>query len=122
MSNVAQTRRNGRIIRHRRVRKKVHGTAARPRLAVYRSTKHLTLQVIDDDASRTLVAASTTEASVRGEGSGGNIDAATRLGALIAERAKAAGIDKVVFDRGGYRYHGRIAAVATAAREAGLEF
>jgi large subunit ribosomal protein L18 len=122
MSNVAQTRRNGRIIRHRRVRKKVHGTAARPRLAVYRSTKHLTLQVIDDDASRTLVAASTTEASVRGEGSGGNIDAATRLGALVAERAKAAGIDKVVFDRGGYRYHGRIAAVATAAREAGLEF
>ena len=122
MSNVAQTRRNGRIIRHRRVRKKVHGTAARPRLAFYRSTKHLTLQVIDDDASRTIVAASTTEASVRGEGSGGNIDAATRLGALIAERAKAAGIDKVVFDRGGYRYHGRIAAVATAAREAGLEF
>ena len=122
MSNVAQTRRNGRIIRHRRVRKKVHGTAARPRLAVYRSTKHLTLQVIDDDAGRTIVAASTTEASVRGEGSGGNIDAATRLGALIAERAKAAGIDKVVFDRGGYRYHGRIAAVATAAREAGLEF
>ena len=122
MSNVAQTRRNGRIIRHRRVRKKVHGTAARPRLAVYRSTKHLTLQVIDDDAGRTIVAASTTEASVRGEGSGGNIDAATRLGALIAERAKAAGIDKVVFDRGGYRYHGRIAAVAAAAREAGLEF
>jgi large subunit ribosomal protein L18 len=122
MSNVAQTRRNGRIIRHRRVRKKVHGTAARPRLAVYRSTKHLTLQVIDDDAGRTIVAASTTEASVRGEGSGGNIDAATRLGALVAERAKAAGIDKVVFDRGGYRYHGRIAAVATAAREAGLEF
>ena len=93
MSNVAQTRRNGRIIRHRRVRKKVHGTAARPRLAVYRSTKHLTLQVIDDDAGRTIVAASTTEASVRGEGSGGNIDAATRLGALVAERAKAAGID-----------------------------
>ena len=122
MSNVAQTRRNGRIIRHRRVRKKVHGTAARPRLAVYRSTKHLTLQVIDDDSGRTLVAASTTEASVRGEGSGGNVDAATRLGTLVAERAKAAGIDKVVFDRGGYRYHGRIAAVATAAREAGLEF
>ena len=122
MSNVAQTRRNGRIIRHRRVRKKVHGTAARPRLAVYRSTKHLTLQVIDDDAGRTLASASTTEPAVRGEGSGGNVDAATRLGKLVAERAKAAGIDKVVFDRGGYRYHGRIAAVATAAREAGLEF
>ncbi|MEY4175034.1 MAG: ribosomal protein [Actinomycetota bacterium] len=122
MSNVAQQRRNGRVIRHRRVRKKIHGTAARPRLAVYRSNKHLTLQVIDDDAGRTLVSASTNEASVRGEGAGGTVDAATRLGQLVAERAKAAGIDKVVFDRGGYLYHGRIAAVAAAAREAGLEF
>ncbi|MBU6217198.1 MAG: 50S ribosomal protein L18 [Acidobacteria bacterium] len=122
MSNVAQQRRNGRVIRHRRVRKKIHGTAARPRLAVYRSNKHLNLQVIDDDAGRTIVSASTNEASVRGEGSGGTVDAATRLGQLVAERAKAAGIDKVVFDRGGYLYHGRIAAVAAAAREAGLEF
>jgi len=122
MSNVAQQRRNGRIIRHRRVRKKIHGTAARPRLAVYRSNNHLTLQVIDDDAARTLVAASTTEAAIRGDGSGGTVEAATRLGTLVAERAKAAGIEQVVFDRGGYRYHGRIAAVATAAREAGLEF
>jgi large subunit ribosomal protein L18 len=122
MSNVAQTRRNGRIVRHRRVRKKVHGTAARPRLAVYRSTKHLILQVIDDDAGRTLVSASTNEAAIRGEGAGGNVEAAARLGTLVAERAKAAGIELVVFDRGGYRYHGRIAAVATAAREAGLEF
>jgi large subunit ribosomal protein L18 len=122
MSNVAQQRRNGRVIRHRRVRKKIHGTAARPRLAVYRSNKHLTLQVIDDDAGRTLVSASTNEPSVRGEGSGGTVDAATRLGQLVAERAKAAGIEKVVFDRGGYLYHGRIAAVAAAAREAGLEF
>jgi len=122
MSNVAQQRRNGRVIRHRRVRKKIHGTAARPRLAVYRSNKHLNLQVIDDDAGRTLVSASTNEASVRGEGSGGTVEAATRLGQLVAERAKAAGIDKVVFDRGGYLYHGRIAAVAAAAREAGLEF
>ena len=122
MSNVAQQRRNGRVIRHRRVRKKIHGTAARPRLAVYRSNKHLNLQVIDDDAGRTIVSASTNEASVRGEGSGGTVDAATRLGQLGAERAKAAGIDKVVFDRGGYLYHGRIAAVAAAAREAGLEF
>ena len=122
MSNVAQQRRNGRVIRHRRVRKKIHGTAARPRLAVYRSNKHLNLQVIDDDAGRTLVSASTNEASVRGEGSGGTVEAATRLGQLVAERAKAAGIEKVVFDRGGYLYHGRIAAVAAAAREAGLEF
>jgi len=122
MSNVAQKRRNGRIIRHRRVRKKIHGTAARPRLAVYRSNKHLILQVIDDEAGRTLVSASTNEASFRSEAAGGNVAAATRLGQLVAERAKAAGIDKVVFDRGGYAYHGRIAAVATAAREAGLEF
>ena len=122
MSKVAQQRQNGRLVRHRRVRKKIHGTAARPRLAVYRSNKHLILQVIDDDASRTIVSASTNEAAVRSEGSGANVAAATRLGTLVAERAKAAGIDKVVFDRGGYLYHGRIAAVAAAAREAGLEF
>lgn len=122
MSKVAQQRRNGRLTRHRRVRKKIHGSAARPRLAVYRTNKHLSVQVIDDDAARTLVAASTTEAALRGEGSGATVDAATRLGQVIAERAKAAGIEKVVFDRGGYLYHGRIAAVAAAAREAGLEF
>ena len=122
MSKVAQQRQNGRLVRHRRVRKKIHGTAARPRLAVYRSNKHLILQVIDDDASRTIVSASTNEAAVRSEGAGSNVAAATRLGTLVAERAKAAGIDKVVFDRGGYIYHGRIAAVAAAAREAGLEF
>jgi large subunit ribosomal protein L18 len=122
MSKIAQQRRNGRIVRHRRVRKKIHGTAARPRLAVYRSNKHLTLQVIDDEAGRTLVSATTNEPAIKGEGAGGTVEAATRLGTLIAERAKAAGIDKVVFDRGGYLYHGRIAAVAAAAREAGLEF
>ena len=122
MSNIASKRRNGRIIRHRRVRKKIHGTAARPRLAVFRSNKHLTLQVIDDVAGRTIVAASTTEAAVKSEGTGATVDAATRLGTLVAERAKAAGITQVVFDRGGFAYHGRIAAVATAARAAGLEF
>lgn len=122
MSKVAQQRRKGRLTRHRRVRKKIHGTAARPRLAVYRTNKHLSVQVIDDDAARTVAAASTTEAALRGEGSGATVDAATRLGQVIAERAKAAGIEKVVFDRGGYLYHGRIAAVAAAAREAGLEF
>ena len=122
MSNVAQKRLEGRIARHRRVRKKITGTAARPRLAVFRSNKHLTLQVIDDVAGRTLAAASTTEAAVKAKGSGATVDAATQLGTLIADRAKAAGVTEVVFDRGGYLYHGRIAAAAAAAREAGLEF
>ena len=122
MSDIAKIRREGRLRRHRRVRKKIHGTAERPRLAVHRSNKHLSVQVIDDDAGRTLVAASTTEADLRAAGTGGSVAAATRVGTLIAERAKAAGVEQVVFDRGGYRYHGRIAAVATAAREAGLEF
>ncbi|CAB4365643.1 MAG: 50S ribosomal protein L18 [Actinobacteria bacterium] len=122
MSKVAQKRREGRIIRHRRVRKKIHGTANRPRLAVFRSNKHLSLQVIDDVSGRTLVAASTTEPAIRGEGTGATVEAAAKLGTLLAERAKAAGITQVVFDRGGFLYHGRIAAVAAAAREAGLEF
>ena len=122
MSKVAQARRESRLRRHRRVRKKIHGTAARPRLAVYRSNKHLTVQVIDDDEGTTLVSASTTEAGQRTAGSGGSVDAAARVGTLVAERAKDAGIDKVVFDRGGFAYHGRIEAAAEAAREAGLEF
>ncbi|MFM8267398.1 MAG: 50S ribosomal protein L18 [Ilumatobacteraceae bacterium] len=121
MSNTAQQRRTGRLIRHRRVRKKIHGTAVRPRLAVHRTNKHISVQVIDDDSGRTLVAASTTESGLR-SGKGSSVGAAERVGSLIAERAKAAGIDKVVFDRGGYLYHGRVAAVATAARAAGLEF
>ena len=122
MSKVAQQRRQGRIIRHRRVRKKIHGTAARPRLAVFRSNRHLSLQVIDDDAGRTLAAASTAEGELRADGSGATVAAATRLGQVLAERAKAAGVNQVVFDRGGFLYHGRVAAVAAAAREAGLEF
>jgi large subunit ribosomal protein L18 len=122
MSKIAQARRTGRIRRHRRVRKKIHGTAARPRLAVFRSNRHLLVQVIDDDAGSTLAAASTLEADQRSAGSGASVDAATRVGQLIAERTKAAGIEQVVFDRGGFAYHGRIAAVASAAREAGLEF
>jgi large subunit ribosomal protein L18 len=122
MSKIAQARRTGRIRRHRRVRKKIHGTAARPRLAVFRSNRHLSVQVIDDDAGTTLVAASTLEADQRSVGSGASVDAAARVGQLIAERTKAAGIEQVVFDRGGFAYHGRIAAVASAAREAGLEF
>jgi large subunit ribosomal protein L18 len=122
MSNIAQARRNGRIRRHRRVRKSIHGTAARPRLAVFRSNKHLSVQVIDDDAGTTLAAASTNEPGLRDAVSGASVEGATRVGTLVAERAKAAGIDKVVFDRGGFAYHGRIAAAAAAAREAGLEF
>ena len=122
MTKIAEARRSGRIRRHRRVRKKIHGTATRPRLAVFRSNKHLSVQVIDDDAGTTVAAASTNEADQRAAGSGSSVEAATRVGQLIAERAKAAGVDKVVFDRGGFAYHGRIAAVASAAREAGLEF
>jgi large subunit ribosomal protein L18 len=107
--------------RHRRVRKHVSGTAERPRLAVFRSNKHISAQVIDDLAGRTLAAASTVEPSLKAGGTG-NRDAATKVGKLLAERAKAAGVTKVVFDRGGFSYHGRVAAVADAAREAGLEF
>jgi large subunit ribosomal protein L18 len=107
--------------RHSRVRKKVHGTAERPRLAVFRSSRHISAQVIDDRAGHTLAAASTVEADLRKAGTG-NIDAATKVGKLLAERAKAAGVEKVTFDRGGFRYHGRVAALADAAREAGLEF
>jgi large subunit ribosomal protein L18 len=122
MSDIAKARRQGRITRHRRVRKKVHGTAARPRLAVYRSNKHISVQLIDDDAGRTLAAASSTENDQRAAGGGGSIAAATRVGELVAERAKSAGVTTVVFDRGGYAYHGRVAAIAEAARNAGLEF
>ena len=110
-----------RVRRHRRVRKKVRGTAARPRLAVFRSNRHISAQLIDDVSGRTIAAASTVEASLRDDATG-NIDAAKKVGALVAERARAAGITKVVFDRGGFLYHGRVAAVADAAREAGLEF
>jgi large subunit ribosomal protein L18 len=107
--------------RHHRVRKKVFGTDERPRLAVFRSAKHISAQVIDDRTGRTLAAASTVEADLRSS-AGGNKAAATNVGRLVAERAKAAGVAKVVFDRGGFGYHGRIAALADAAREAGLEF
>jgi large subunit ribosomal protein L18 len=122
MANVAKVRRELRQRRHTRVRKKIHGTAARPRLAVFRSNKHLVMQVIDDDAGCTLAAASTVESDLRSAGSTGSASGAARVGKLVAERAKAAGIDKVVFDRGGFLYHGRVQAAADAAREAGLEF
>jgi large subunit ribosomal protein L18 len=120
MTVSAQHKREARVRRHRRVRKKVQGTAERPRLAVFRSNKHITAQVIDDRTGRTLAAASTTEADLRSSGTG-NKDAATKVGQLVAERAKAAGVTKVVFDRGGNLDPGRVAAVADAARENGLE-
>jgi len=112
-----------RVKRHGRVRAKVHGTAARPRLNVFRSVQHIYAQIIDDDQGRTLVSASTVEPAFRAGGkSGGNCDGAAAVGATIAERAKASGIETVVFDRGGYLYHGRVKRLADAAREGGLEF
>jgi large subunit ribosomal protein L18 len=122
MTNSAKHRLESRKRRHHRVRKKITGTPDRPRLAVFRSNRHLVLQVIDDEAGRTLAAASTVEADVRQAGSTGSVDAAARVGALVGERARAAGVTKVVFDRGGFLFHGRINAAADAAREAGLEF
>jgi large subunit ribosomal protein L18 len=121
MSFTTKDRQRGRARRHHRVRKKVVGTTARPRLAVFRSNKHIVAQVIDDATGRTLAAASTHEKDLRGGGTG-NKGAAASVGRLVAERAQAAGVGPVVFDRGGFLYHGRIAAVADAAREAGLEF
>jgi large subunit ribosomal protein L18 len=107
--------------RHTRVRKRVNGTPERPRLNVYRSTDHIYVQVIDDKAGNTLAAVSSVDKKL-GLKSGGNIDAAKAVGTAIAERAKSAGVTKVVFDRGGYLYHGRVAALAAAAREGGLDF
>ena len=107
--------------RHARVRKKVSGTATRPRLVVNRSARHLFVQVVDDTTSRTLASASTMEADLR-KATGDKSDKAKEVGKLVASRAKAAGIDAVVFDRGGNKYHGRIAALADGAREGGLEF
>ena len=121
MSDSAKKNREARIRRHRRVRKKVRGTAERPRLAVFRSNKHISAQVIDDRTGTTLAAASTTEASLR-TAVGSNVAAATEVGKLLASRAKDAGVTTVGFDRGGNLYHGRIAALADAAREGGLEF
>ncbi|HKO98551.1 MAG TPA: 50S ribosomal protein L18 [Pyrinomonadaceae bacterium] len=104
---------------HRRIRRKVKGSGERPRLAVYRSTNHIYAQVVDDQLGKTIVSASTTEKDLRGS-TGGNIEAARRIGKAIAERALEKGIESVVFDRGGYLYHGRIKALTDAAREAGL--
>ena len=105
---------------HARIRRKLRGTPERPRLAVFRSVAHIYAQVIDDTAGKTLVSASSVDKG--GKTNGGNVAAAKAIGKLVAERAKEKGIKKVVFDRGGYQYHGRIKALADAAREAGLEF
>jgi large subunit ribosomal protein L18 len=118
---VAATRAVGRARRHFRVRKSLRGSAERPRLVVTRSLRHITAQIVDDSKGHTLVSASTLDASLRGA-DGDKSALATRVGALLAERARAAGVSKVVFDRGGNKYAGRIAALADAAREAGLEF
>ena len=108
---------------HKRVRRRVAGTISRPRLCVYRSLGHIYAQVIDDLGGRTLVSASSLDKETRGQTKGGgNVAAAKVVGKAIAERARAAGIQQVVFDRGGYKYHGRIQALANAAREAGLNF
>jgi large subunit ribosomal protein L18 len=114
-----KTRDAKRLRRHRRVRAKVRGTAERPRLAVFRSNKGVQAQLIDDVAGHTLAAVNWTESDLRELG---RMEQATRAGALLAERAKAAGLEAVVFDRGGYRYHGRVKALAEGAREAGLRF
>ncbi len=120
-SGVAAQRAVGRARRHFRVRKNVTGTPARPRLVVTRSLRQITAQVVDDSKGHTLASASSLDATIRGA-EGDKKALAAKVGALVAERAKAKGINKVVFDRGGNRYAGRIASLATAAREAGLEF
>lgn len=107
--------------RHERIRRSVIGTAERPRLAVFRSNRHIVAQIIDDSAGHTIVAASSVEPTLRTKPTG-NVSAAGAVGTLVAQRAKEKGITRVVFDRGGSRYHGRVAALADAAREAGLEF
>jgi large subunit ribosomal protein L18 len=113
--------RAARAKRHRRIRKRVIGTPARPRLSVFRSLKHIYAQVIDDSRGTTLACASSNEAKTRGD-DGAKSSRAQAVGQLIAQRAKEAGVEKVVFDRGGYIYHGRVKVLADAAREAGLDF
>ncbi len=120
-ASTSALRRTSRLRRHTRVRKKVSGSVTRPRLVVTRSTRHISAQVIDDVAGRTLVSASTMDASLRGA-DGDKTEAAKAVGKLVAERAREAGVEAVVFDRGGRTYHGRVAALADAARESGLKF
>lgn len=114
-----RSRNDGRILRHKRLRKRIHGTPERPRLAVFRSLKHISAQIIDDTTGTTLASASSLEKAL---GARGNVEGARQIGAAIAKRALEKGIKQVVFDRGGVKYHGRVASLAEGAREAGLEF
>ena len=120
---ITRDRRTSRDIRHRRLRRHLQGTGERPRLAVFRSLNHIYAQLIDDATGRTIAAADSRSAEFRTQHrTGGNVAAAKAVGALLAERARASGIERVVFDRGGYVYHGRVEAVAQGAREKGLQF
>ena len=121
MPNISATRRLGKARRHFRIRKRVTGTPARPRLVVTRSTRHITAQIVDDLAGHTLASASTLEVELRGS-EGDKSALARRVGALVGARAQEKGVEAVVFDRGGNAYHGRIAALADGARESGLKF
>ena len=114
-----QTKDEKRVARHARLRKRLEGVSERPRLAIFRSLRHISAQVIDDDRGVTIASASSLEKSLKAKG---NADGAKLVGAAIAERAKSQGVSKVVFDRGGFKYHGRVASLAEGAREAGLEF
>jgi large subunit ribosomal protein L18 len=118
---MARTTRELRIRRHARIRRRLAGTAERPRVAVSRTNKHISAQIIDDVAGRTLAAASSVEPALKGA-TGGNIEGAKAVATVLAERARAASITAVVFDRGGFDYHGRVAAFADALRASGLEF
>jgi large subunit ribosomal protein L18 len=120
LTKIGKNEKRGHV--HERIRKKLQGTPDRPRLNVYRSLNHIYVQLIDDMAGTTLVSASSAEGKKEDRRTGGNVAAAKAVGKTIAERAKAKGVTKVVFDRGGYIYHGRVKALADAAREAGLQF
>jgi large subunit ribosomal protein L18 len=120
LTKIGKNAKRGHV--HERIRKKLQGTPERPRLNVYRSLNHIYVQVIDDMAGKTIVSASSAEGKKEDRRTGGNVAAAKTVGKTIAERAKAKGVTKVVFDRGGYIYHGRVKALADAAREAGLQF
>ncbi|MCK5653032.1 MAG: 50S ribosomal protein L18 [Gemmatimonadetes bacterium] len=125
MGNLTKSRRAQRARRHRRIRKKIQGTAERPRLVVFRSIKNIEGQLVDDDSSRTLVGVSILAEELRGftgESQMPNVEKAFEAGKLLADKAKAAGVETVVFDRGGYKYHGRVKAFAEGARKGGLEF
>jgi large subunit ribosomal protein L18 len=123
---VAVTKKNNsrlaRVRRHARVRKKIEGSTSRPRLAVFRSLQHIYAQIIDDSAGHTMVAASSLEPAARSEITGSKADRAAQVGRLLAQRAQAKGVSEVVFDRGGFLYHGRVKALAEAARAGGLQF